>query len=57
MKKVLIIKDPENAMIEIIVDEERIFIGNYFDFKPEFDLFEVMKKVSDATMLIKRGLI
>jgi hypothetical protein len=58
MKKVLIIKDPENATIEIIVDGERIFIGNYFEFKPEFDLYEVIKKISDdVTILIKRGLI
>lgn len=58
MKKVLIIKDPENATIEIIVDEEKIFIGNYSDFKPEFDLYDVLKKISDdVTILIKRGLI
>jgi len=57
MKKVLIIKDPENAMIEIIVDEERIFIGNYSDFKPEFDLYEVLKKIANVTILIKRDLI
>lgn len=57
-KKVLIIKDPENAIIEIIVDGERIFNGNYSDFKPEFDLYDVLKKISvDVTILIKRGLI
>lgn len=55
-KKVLVIKDPENATIEIVVDEEVVFLGNYSDFKPEFDLCEVLKKVTNVTILIKRGL-
>ncbi len=56
MKKVLLIKDPENATLEIIVEDVVIFSGNYYDFKLEFDLIDVLKNVSDLTVLIKRGI-